>query len=59
MSYFRFIKVVFVRGVDARIKIFGSIVALIGIVVVVFPAEFGADGVAGVTVRVEGREKGI
>jgi hypothetical protein len=33
-------------------------VALIGAVVVVFLTGFGVKGVAGVTVRVKGREKG-
>jgi hypothetical protein len=44
----------FARGVDARAKVFGSMVALMGAAAAVFLTEFGVEGVAEVTVRVKG-----
>jgi hypothetical protein len=55
------LKVTFVRGVDARIKIFGSMIALIGATMAVFLTGFGVNGVESVvrvTMRVKRREKG-
>jgi hypothetical protein len=60
LSCSRFSKVTFVRGVDARTKEFGSMVALVGAGVAVFLTGFGVNGVESVvrvTVRVKGREK--